>query len=184
MFHMRAALLLALGVLAPISAPASDEIIGDNTAHACFEASQSLRKDREALHTCDIALEGNALQGADRGGALVNRGVIRMRRGELAAAQSDFDAGIALVPTVGEGWFNRGAVFIGEHRYKEALSDLDKAITLGVHEPAKAYYYRGLAHEYLDDQTAAYQDYKQAQTLAPDWDLPAHELKRFSVTRR
>src|SRR5437763_10336248 len=107
---MRALVIAALVVwlATPMPAPASDTIVGDETAHACFEASQSTRADRDALHLCDVALEGQFLKGADRGGALVNRGVIHMRRGELAAAQSDFDAGIALIPNAGEAWFNRG----------------------------------------------------------------------------
>jgi len=183
---MRAIVIAALAAWlgTSTSALASDMIVGDETAHACFEASRSTRADRAALHLCDVALEGEFLKDADRGGALVNRGVIHMRRGELPAAQSDFDAGIALIPNVGEAWFNRGAVYIGEHRYKDALSDLDKALTLGVREPAKAYYYRGLAYDYLGDETAAYHDYQQALALAPDWDLPKHELQRFTVTRR
>jgi tetratricopeptide (TPR) repeat protein len=175
-------------VLAPVcfwasSAAASETVVGDETAHACFEASRSTRADAGAVHVCDVALEG-LLQPADEGAALVNRGVIRLRRGEYAAAHSDFDAAIPLIPQSGEARFNRGAVFIAEHRYKEAAADLDKAIELGVREPAKAYYYRGIAHDYLDDETAAYQDYKQAEALAPNWDLPKHELQRFTVTRK
>jgi tetratricopeptide (TPR) repeat protein len=178
----------AAAVMAPVclwasSAGASELVIGDETAHACFEASRSTRADAGAVHVCDVALEG-FLQPADEGAAMVNRGVIRLRRGEYAAAQSDFDAAIPLIPQSGEARFNRGAVFIAEHRYKEAAADFDKAIELGVREPAKAYYYRGIAHDYLDDETAAYKDYKQAEALAPNWDLPKHELQRFTVTRK
>jgi len=173
-------LAAAAAVLAPVcfwasSAGASDVVLGDQTAHACFEASLSTRADKGA--------EGLE-KPADRGGALVNRGVIRLRRGEYEAAHADFDAAIPLVPESGEARFNRGAVFIAEHHYKEAVADLDKAIELGVREPAKVYYYRGVAHDYLDDETAAYQDYKQAEALAPDWALPKHELKRFTVSHK
>jgi tetratricopeptide (TPR) repeat protein len=178
-----AAVLTAV-CLGTSSAKASETVLGDDTAHACFEASISKRADAGAVHLCDVALDGDVLKPQERGGALVNRGVIRMRRGEFAAAQGDFDAAIPLIPESGEARFNRGAVLIGQKRYKEALADLDKAIALGVREPAKAYYYRGIAHDYLDDQTSAYQDYKQAQALAPDWALPKHELERFTVTRK
>ena len=178
----------AVTVLAPVClwvspAEPSETVLGDETAHACFEASLSTRADAGAVHVCDIALEG-LLKPDERGGALVNRGVIRLRRGEYAAAHSDFDTAIPLIPESGEARFNRGAVFIAEHHYKEAVADLDKAIELGVKEPAKAYYYRGIAHDYLDDETAAYRDYKQAEALAPAWDLPKHELRRFTVTRK
>jgi len=181
------ATLATAALLAPMSlwtspAKASDTVLGDDTAHACFEASISKRTDAKAVHLCDVALDGDVLTADQRGGALVNRGVIRMRRGEMAAAESDFDTAIPLIPTSGEARFNRGAVYVGQKRYKEGLADLDKAIELGVREPAKAYYYRGLAHDYLEDETAAYKDYKQAEALAPDWNLPKHELKRFTVT--
>ena len=83
----------AAAVLAPVclwasGAGASEVVLGDETAHACFEASRSTRADAGAVHVCDVALEG-LLQPAERGGALVNRGVIRMRRGEFAAAHGD-----------------------------------------------------------------------------------------------
>jgi len=177
------AAVLAPACLWATLAGASEAVLGDESAHACFEASRSTRVDPGAVHLCDVALEGLQTP-AERGAALVNRGVILMRRGQFAAAQSDFDAAIPLIPESGEARFNRGAVLVGQHHYKEALADLDKAIELGVREPAKAYYYRGLAYDYLDNETAAYQDYKQAEALAPDWDLPKHELRRFTVTRK
>ena len=165
--------------LSAFLARASEVVIGDESAKACFEASRSARVDAGAVRLCDVALDG-LQKPAERGGALVNR----MRRGELAAAHGDFDAAISLIPRSGEARFNRGAVLIGEQHYREAVADLDKAIELGVQEPAKPYYYRGIAHDYLDDEAAAYQDYKQAEALAPDWDPPRHELKRFTVTAR
>jgi tetratricopeptide (TPR) repeat protein len=120
----------------------------------------------------------------DRGGTLINRGVIKLRRGQFEAAHVDFDAGIALIPEVGEGWINRGAMFVGEHKYRDGLGDLDKGLTLGVKEPEKAYFNRALAHEGLDDEKAAYLDFQQASTLKPDWDAPKQELKRFTVSTR
>jgi lipoprotein NlpI len=178
-----AATLLAPVSLWPPFAAASEAVVGDETQAACFEASRSNHADATVLHVCDVALEG-LLTSPERGAVLVNRGVIRLRRGEYAAAQRDFDAAIALIPQSAEARFNRGVVFIGEHQYKAAVDDLDKALELDVREPEKAYYFRGIAHDYLDDEKAAYQDYKQAEALAPKWDLPKHELQRFTVTRK
>ncbi len=180
MRHIVAGMVAAMG-LSPACGWAAEQVFGDNTARVCFEVSISKRTDTDAVHLCDLALQNPLMTPDERGGALVNRGVIRMRRGELAAAQNDFDLAMPMIPNSSEAHFNRGAVLVGQHRYKEALDDLDKAIALGVRELAKAYYFRGLAHDYLEDEPAAYQDYKQAQTLAPAWDLPAHELKRFTV---
>lgn len=132
----------AAAMLAPVclwgsSGAASEAVLGDDTAHACFEASVSTRIDSGAVHICDVALAG-LLEPPERGAALVNRGVISLRRGDYAAAQSDFDTAILLIPQSGEAHFNRGAVFVAEHHYKELVADLDKAIELGVREPAKA----------------------------------------------
>jgi hypothetical protein len=47
-----------------------------------------------------------------------------------------------------------------------------------------AYYSRAMVHERVGNIRAAYADYKRAQELAPDWDDPAEDLKRFAVVRR
>ena len=166
------------------SAEAAISVLGGGQAQECFQAAKADKQDNASVETCSGALDTEMLSPEDRGGTLINRGVMRLRRGEFEAARADFNAGIALIPTVGEGWINRGAMFIGERRYKEAVADIDKALSLGLHEPAKAYYNRAIAYEGLDDETQAYLDYQQALVLNPGWALPQHELLRFTVTRR
>jgi tetratricopeptide (TPR) repeat protein len=166
------------------AARAAISVLGGGQAQECFVAAKEGKFDNASLATCDLALDTEILPPKDRGGTLINRGVMKLRRGEYEAAHADFNAGISIIPEVGEGWINRGAMFIGERRYKEALVDIDKALTLGLREPAKAYYNRAIAYEGLDDETSAYLDYQQALVLQPGWDLPQHELLRFSVTRR
>ena len=176
--------VMAVTCLAAGGVPAAISVLGGGQAQECFQAAKEGKSDNASLGVCDMALDTEFLTPQDRGGTLVNRGVMKLRRGEYEAAHADFDAGISLVPQAGEGWVNRGAMFIGERRYKEALSDIDKALTLGLREPAKAYFDRAIAYEGLDDETSAYLDYQQALVLNPGWDLPQHELLRFTVTRR
>jgi hypothetical protein len=64
-----AALLAPVGLWASL-AEASETVLGDDTAHACFEASISKRADADAVHLCDVALDGSVMKPADRGGAL------------------------------------------------------------------------------------------------------------------
>ena len=172
------ALLLASPTLAAVT------VLGGGQAQACFQAAKAGRSDDASIALCDMALETELMARSDRGGTYINRGVMKLRRGLLEPAHGDFDAGIALAPKIGEGWVNRGAMFIGEHRYKDGLQDIDRGLTLGIKEPEKAYYNRAIAYEALDDQTAAYLDYQQAATLKPDWAAPREELRRFNVTRR
>ena len=79
---------------------------------------------------------------------------------------------------------NRGAALVGRHQFAEALIDINKAITLGIDEPAKAYYNRALAYEGLDNLKAAYFDYRKALEINPDWEPPKKELARFSVAQQ
>src|SRR5215472_10765382 len=82
---------LAAFLLGTPPATASEAVVGDDSTHACFEASISKRADTDAVQVCDLALTGDVLTPEERGGALVNRGVIRMRRGELTLAENDFN---------------------------------------------------------------------------------------------
>jgi tetratricopeptide (TPR) repeat protein len=176
--------LAAVATLMAIPAGAAVSVIGGGDAEICFQAAKGGKSDTASLDACSLALDAEQLTTADRGATLVNRGVIKLRREDYEAAHADFDAGIALVPNVGESWINRGAMFIGQRRYKEALADLDKAISLGLKEPAKAFFDRAIAYEGLDDEQSAYLDYQQALVLAPGWAQPQHELERFTITRR
>jgi tetratricopeptide (TPR) repeat protein len=79
---------------------------------------------------------------------------------------------------------NRGAASVGSRRFADGLTDLNKALDLGVEEPEKAYYNRALAYEGLDNVKAAYLDYQKAIELKPEWEQPKKELARFTVGRR
>lgn len=163
---------------------AATTVLSNGLASFCSHFAEEGRDDNEALRTCDLALETEAMRRRDRAGTLVNRGIIRMRRKEYRDARVDFDTALRLEPAMGEAWVNRGAVLVAEKRYAEALVQIDKGLELGADEPEKAYYNRALAHEGLDDIKAAYLDYLKALELKPDWDIPAKDLTRFTVSQR
>lgn len=176
-----AAILLAALAAAP--ARGAVTIMGESKAAECSRAALWGRADEKSLATCDLALEEEALDQLRRAATFVNRGIIHMRRKNWEEAHADFDDALERKPEMGEGWVNRGALLVATKRFAEGLAATNKAIELGTEEPEKAYYNRAIAHEGLGDLTAAYFDYQQAQTLAPDWDLPKKELARFTVTR-
>jgi len=165
-------------------ATAAATVFGGGLAQECSRAALAERSDAASILDCDRALEIEDLSTTDRAGTFINRGVMKLRRGQYEAAHADFDAGIALAPRMGEGWINRGAMFIGQKQYRAGLDDLNKGLELGVKEGEKAYFNRALAYEGLDDEKSAYLDYQQALALKPDWPLPQRELLRFTVTRR
>lgn len=182
--HRLTVLVGLAALLAAGGARASVTVIGGGQAEACSKAAIAGKSDVRSEITCTNALETEMLSPRDRAGTLVNRGVLKLRRTNFEAAIKDFNAALSLQPTLGEAYVNRGAAAIGEHRYAESLPDLNRAISLGVEQPAKAYFNRALAYEGLDDVKSAYFDYQKAVELSPDWDAPKTELQRFHVSTK
>jgi tetratricopeptide (TPR) repeat protein len=166
------------------AAGAAVTVIGGGLAEACANAALTGKSDHRFEVLCTQALDGEVLNSRDRAGTYINRGIMKLRRTDYAAAVLDFNQAVRINPDLGESYVNRGAAAIGQHRYADGMSDLNKAIALGVEEPAKAYYNRALAYEGLDDAKAAYFDYQKAVELSPEWNAPKEQLVRFKVSRK
>ncbi|HEY3800791.1 MAG TPA: tetratricopeptide repeat protein [Caulobacteraceae bacterium] len=179
------AIAIAAGISLALasSAGAAVTVLGSSSADLCSKAAFEGRSDSASLQDCNDALINGMLDQHDTAGTYINRGVILMSRMSYELARADFDKSIAIDPTIGEAWVNRGAVNIIDKKYQDGISDIDKGLSLGTEEPAKAYYNRAVAYEGIDDEKSAYLDYQQASTLKPDWTLPKQELLRFTVTR-
>lgn len=187
MAYLRNISLVAAGVLALTAAGSAQgavAIVGGGAAEACSKAAFKGKADWRAEEVCTNALDNEPLTLRDQAGTHVNRGVLRLRAGSYDSAASDFDAAVRLQPELGEAYVNRGVLLMAEERYADALAQIDKGIEYGVEEPAKAYYNRALAYEGLDDARNAYENYRKAQELAPEWAAPAKMLTRFSVRTR
>jgi tetratricopeptide (TPR) repeat protein len=174
-------LVLGAGLLSAGAASASTLVIGGGAANACAQAAIGGRADTASVTTCTLALDTETLEVRDRARTYVNRGVLRMRQRDFVGAVSDFDTASQVDPGLGEAYVNRGAAYVWTQRYGEGLSQIDQGLALGVQDPEKAYFNRGVAHEQLGDVTAAYRDYSRAAQLAPAWDAPKTELTRFTV---
>jgi tetratricopeptide (TPR) repeat protein len=159
-------------------------VIGGGMAKECSDAALKGETAKHFEDLCTLALDGEMLDSRDRAGTFVNRGILKLRRREYESATFDFNRAMATFPALGEIYVNRGAAAVGQHRYKEGLDDLNKALELGVDEPEKAYFNRALAYEGLEDMKAAYFDYQKAIELKPEWEMPKRELARFTVQRR
>ena len=159
-------------------------VLGGGLAEACSEAAVNGETDPKYEDVCTLALDTEFLPLRDRAGTYVNRGVFKLRRASYVDAARDFSQAARLQPELGEAYVNRGAALIGQKRYAQGLTDLNRAIELGVSEPAKAYYNRALAHEGLEDAKSAYFDYQKAIEIDPEWSAPRQQLTRFTVSRR
>jgi len=178
------AAISAAACLAASGAPAAVTVLGNGAAHSCFEFAEYGGNATDGILTCDFALEQTTLSVKDRAATFVNRGILRGRKDEADGALADYNKGIALNPSLGEAYVDRGAVMIVLKRYDDALSDLDKGITLGANRPQIAYYDRAIVDEALGNIRAAYEDYKKAAEIQPDFALATEQLARFRVVRK
>jgi tetratricopeptide (TPR) repeat protein len=156
--------------------PPGTTVTGGGLSRACSEAARTGESAFRFERICTSALETERLIAHDRAVTFVNRGIIRLRRTNYDQAISDFNIALRYKPEFAEAYVNRGAANIGIHRFTESVADINRALSLGVQRPEKAYYNRGLAYEGLDDVGAAYRDYQRALEIAPSWDLVKQQL--------
>ena len=179
---------LALGALlagVPAAASASVFVIGSTSASLCYQAADSHRDPtREDYEHCNRALTEDALSPQDTVSTHVNRGILRLRRGDPDGAIADFDRAIALDASQPEAYLNKGSVLMRRQDYRSAMTLFTAALDRNTSRPELALYGRGVAHETLGNIPDAYADYSRASQLAPGWDQPRIELQRFRVVNR
>ncbi len=176
--------LLAIAVAAiPTAVAASVITVGGGYAEACYEAAEAQETTQRSLDICDLALAEEALSQGDRAATLVNRGIVRLRRTNLAGAEADFDAALSLDPKEPEAWLNKAILYARHRNSQDALPFVAKALENGTRHPEVAYFVRAMAHEDSGNVAAAYRDFQRARSLAPKWREPVAELARFQVRR-
>ena len=179
---MKLSPLVVLAVAAiPSAAAASVLTVGGRYAYSCYEAAEASNATARTLDVCDRALSEEALTAQDRAATYVNRGILRLRRANLAQADADFDAALKLNPQEPEAWLNKEILNARYGKSVEAMPYVTKALENGTRRPAIAYFVRAMANEDSGKIAAAYQDLQRARQLDPKWTEPAIELRRFKV---
>jgi tetratricopeptide (TPR) repeat protein len=181
--------IAALFAIAPVHAATT--MAGDTPTIACAKAAAAETPDaqfsqatrRDALAQCNAALADKIAE-KDRTATLINRGIILAAAGDVNAALNDYSAALERDPSITNAYINRGSALLRASRFEEARADFDRAITMGTNQPTLAYFNRGMANEKLGALTAAYRDYKKAQSLSPDFKPASTELARFQVINR
>ena len=179
------ALLAAMLATVSVPALASVTVIGTSSARVCFEAADSpMMPSFRHLQRCDKALNEEQLSLYETVATHVNRGILRLRRGQVDEAIADFDRAMALDPEQPEAYLNKGAALIRRNNPSDALGLFTVALERNTSRPAIAHYGRGVANEALGNIRQAYFDYRRASELAPEWAEPRTELQRFRVVGR
>lgn len=166
------------------AAKAAVTVLGNGLGASCFHAAEFGIDPRSSIQTCTLALDQEPLTIPDRAATYINRGILRSRLGDADGALADYNAGIGMDANHGEGYIDRGATYIVLQRYDDALNDLNKGIEMGAHKPHIAYYDRAIVDEAMGNIRAAYQDYRKAVELEPDFALANQQLTRFKVVRK
>jgi tetratricopeptide (TPR) repeat protein len=173
------------GVTAMMPAEAGTFSLGNSFARDCWQAAEARDHDTNAIYHCNLALEQEGLDSADRAATLVNRGVLFMRNRNYSSARRDFNRAMATDGSNPEAYLNMAISRLQQNESDTSVMPMiEKALALNTKEQALAYYSRGVLHERNGNIRQAYYDYKKAHELAPDWDEPARDLERYQVIRK
>ena len=134
-----------------------------------------------AVEICTLAIEDEATTPADAAASYNNRGVLLYDEGKLEAALADFESALVIAETLAAAHVNRGYALVAMQRWADSIQAFGRGIELGAPDPARAHFNRGIAHEELGQVRSAYEDYKRASELNPEWEEPRRELTRFTV---
>lgn len=174
--------LAALALAAAPTASGQAMVIGEGYGNDCYEAVKYARTAfRSAENICTKALQSGALNIKNRSATYVNRGVARMRDGRYDAALADYARAERLNAEKGPLYLNRGAAYIYKRDFDAALADLEIAVDVTTEDRPAALYNRGIARENTGDLQGAYQDFKEALELDPEFEQAKWQLSRFTV---
>ncbi len=165
------------------SAQGAVTVIGGGLAQACYEAAETGEIAlQQAIDICDRAITGETLRRRDKAATYTNRGILHMRNGNNTRALWDYQRSISMLPELKEAKVNLGAALYNLKRYGEALDALNEGVgTTSEGARVIGYYNRGLTHEKLGDLQAAYEDFRTALTMKPDFKLASDQISRFTV---
>jgi tetratricopeptide (TPR) repeat protein len=104
------------------------------------------------------------------GDALNNRGVLSEERGELEAAQVDFEAAAMASPSLARAHANLAGVLLLRHEYDRALEEIRRALQLDPQEKV-AFNVRGLVYTDRGDYEGAIREFNEALRLAPEYPI-------------
>jgi tetratricopeptide (TPR) repeat protein len=177
--YLLAAALMATA--APVGAGVT--VLGSSSARMCFEAADAKSApSHDSLTRCDQAMEEENLTEFDRVATYVNRGIVKLRLGNVDSSIVDFDNALRRDPNQAEAYLNRGMAELRRPEgWQEAAAMFDDAIARNTRRPALAYFGRAVANELGGRIRNAWLDYRQASRLDPKWRDPQIELTRFTV---
>lgn len=177
---------LAFALVLASAAPAfaASTVIGGGNARGCYEAAEFNQSVKVGMAVCNAAINDDAMADSQRASTYVNRGIVHMHARNLTAAIADYDMALKINNRLAEAYVNKGIALVHlGGRDKDAVAALTAGLTNNPSRPEIAYYTRAIAYELIGKTREAYEDYKAAVALKPDWAEASAQLQRFSVVR-
>jgi tetratricopeptide (TPR) repeat protein len=171
----------ALTACFALPAQAQVSVIGTGLAHQCYVQAKYTDDLKAGISICDDALKTEAMNSSDRASTLINRAIMKARSGDADGAMGDYGSALGIGSRAGEAYLNRSATLIAMKRYADAQQDADRAVQFGTTRMEVAYYNRGLANEQLGNIQAAYEDFKAALRVEPNFTAASEELQHFRI---
>jgi tetratricopeptide (TPR) repeat protein len=176
--------LASLGLVA-LSLPAHAAVLvyGRGPSMACYEAAEYGKDAQTGIELCNQAINDPDISPRDIAATMINRSILRTHSGDYDGAVADCTHGLSIDADLAEGYVDRGVAEIMQKNWPVALADINRGIDMNTDRLEFAYYDRGIVEESTGNIRAAYEDYKKAVALRPDFDLAAHALTHFKVVR-
>ncbi len=150
----------------------------DGARAECESAARASAPDARALGACDLVLRSRDITPPDRARALTNRGVIALKRNDVAAARADLEDAVRDDPALAEAWLSLSAARIRAGAHDGAIEAARQAEERGA-DRALARFNIAIALERAGRYDDAYDAYVEAARLAPDNRLLAAQPARF-----
>ncbi len=179
--------ILIAAALAATSFPAIGAVVvvGSSAARQCYESAASpVDPSARSIDRCNEAIATASIPYDDVVATYVNRGILKLRSGQVVQAIADFDVAMEMDPNQPEAYLNKGAALIRQNNPRDALPLFTVALERNTNRPAIAHFGRAIANEDLGNIPAAYHDYRRAAELEPGWADAQTELARFQVVPR
>ncbi|MGA9794524.1 MAG: hypothetical protein WBQ17_03210 [Rhizomicrobium sp.] len=174
---------IASAGLVSLSLPAHAAVIvyGRGPSLACYQAAEFGTDAQAGIAVCSEAIADPDIAPRDIAATMINRSILRTHSGDFEGAVADCTDGLRMDSALAEGYVDRGVAEIMLKNWPDALTDINKGIAMNTDKLDFALYDRGIVEEAMGNIRAAYDDYRKAVQISPDFDLAAHALLHFRV---
>jgi tetratricopeptide (TPR) repeat protein len=169
--------------LVALSVPVHAAVVvyGRGPSLGCYEAAEYGTDAKTGIELCDAAISQPDITPRDIAATMINRSILRTHSGDFEGAVADCTDGLRMDSALAEGYVDRGVAEIMLKNWSDALTDINKGIAMNTDKLDFALYDRGIVEEAMGNIRAAYDDYRKAVQISPDFDLAAHALLHFRV---